>query len=152
MGRDDQFYDLEAGRAGWLRVRGWFSGVPHRYANDARSCCSTAATSLRLPPPLIPGGSSLTDIQSALDARGQDKVEVQRDRSQLSVRLRATPTLWVNAQYGLESRRGDRPYGVGISFPISPRSSAAHSKCPSRSAIARTRCARASSGEARTFS
>jgi hypothetical protein len=23
IGRDDQFYDVEAGRAGWLRVRGW---------------------------------------------------------------------------------------------------------------------------------
>ena len=116
VGRDDQFYDLETGRAGWLRVRGWFSGVPHRYANDA-VLLFDGRDSLRLPPPLVPGGSSLADIQSVLDARGQDNVEVQRDRSQLSVRLRAAPTLWVNAQYGLESRRGDRPYGVGISFP-----------------------------------
>jgi MtrB/PioB family decaheme-associated outer membrane protein len=116
IGRDDQFYDLDAGRAGWLRVRGWFSGVPHRYANDA-VLLFDGHDSLRLPAPLVPGGSSLAAIQTALDARGEDKVEVQRDRSQVSVRLRAFPELSLNAQYALESRRGELPYGVGVSFP-----------------------------------
>jgi len=118
VGRDDQFYDLDAGRAGWLRVRGWFSGVPHRYANDAVLLFSGAGSeTLRLPPSLTPGGSSLAQIQAELDARGKSKVAIQRDRGQLGVRLRLLPTLWLNAQYGLESRRGDIPYGVGISFP-----------------------------------
>ncbi|HKA15165.1 MAG TPA: MtrB/PioB family outer membrane beta-barrel protein [Myxococcota bacterium] len=118
IGRDDQFYDLEAGRAGWLRVRGWFSGIPHRYANDAKILFDgDGSDSLRLPPGLTPGGSSLAQIQAALDSRGESKVEIQRDRSQLGVRLRVLPTLWLNAQYGFETRRGDIPYGVGISFP-----------------------------------
>jgi hypothetical protein len=116
LGRDDQFYDLEAGRAGWLRVRGWYSGVPHRYANDA-SQLFVGRDTLSLPPPLVAGGSSLADLQAALDAHGKDDVEIQRDRGQLNVRLRVLPTLWLNTQYGLESRRGDMPYGVGIAFP-----------------------------------
>jgi hypothetical protein len=118
IGRDDQFYDVDAGRAGWLRVRGWFSGVPHRYANDAVQLFDgVGSSSLRLPPPLTPGGSSLADIQAVLDARGTSEVEVHRDRSQVSVRFRPHPELWLNARYALESRRGDIPYGVGTSFP-----------------------------------
>ncbi|TMA30242.1 MAG: hypothetical protein E6J87_18690 [Deltaproteobacteria bacterium] len=117
IGRDDQFYDLEAGRAGWLRVRGWFSGIPHRYANDATRLFG-GRDSLVLPPPLTPGGSSLADLQAVLDGQGKNReVEVQRDRGQIGVRLRVLPTLWLNAQYGLDTRRGDIPYGVGISFP-----------------------------------
>src|SRR5262249_41117888 len=112
-GRDDQFYDLEAGRAGWLRVRAWFSGVPHRYASDAVQLFDGAGSeSLRLPPPLTPGGSSLADIQATLDARGESKVEVQRDRTQVGARLRVAPTLWLLAQYRLESRKGEMPWGV----------------------------------------
>jgi hypothetical protein len=118
IGRDDQFYDLDAGRAGWLRVRGWWSGVPHRYANDAVQLFDgVGSDTLRLPTPLVPAGSSLADLQSALDARGAGRVEVQRDRAQLGVRVRLHPTFWIHAQYGLESRRGEIPAGVGVSFP-----------------------------------
>jgi hypothetical protein len=118
VGQRDQFYDFEAGRAGWLRVRGWFSGVPHRYANDAVQLYQGAGSDfLALPPSLTPAGSSLTDIAAALAAHGEGTVAVQRDRSQLALRLRLFPTLWLNAQYGLESRKGDIPYGVGFAFP-----------------------------------
>ena len=47
-------------------------------------------------------------------ARGTSEVEVHRDRSQVSVRFRPHPELWLNARYALESRRGDIPYGVGL--------------------------------------
>jgi Putative outer membrane beta-barrel porin, MtrB/PioB len=118
IGRDDQFYDLEAGRACWLSVRAWFSGVPHRYASDAVQLFDGAGSeSLRLPPPLTPGGSSLADLQATLDARGESNVEVQRDRTQVGARLRAAPTLWLFAQYRLESRKGEMPWGVGFAFP-----------------------------------
>src|SRR5439155_1268883 len=99
-------------------------GVPHRYANDAVQLFDgPRSASLRLPPPLTPGGSSLADLQTALDARREGRVEVVRDRSQVGVRLRLFPTLWLNAQYGLESRHGD----VAANLPLRTRAIGAFS-------------------------
>ena len=118
VGRHDQFYDLEVDRAGWLRFRGSFTGVPHNYASDAISLFDGVGGSvLTLPASLVPGASTQAQVAAAFAGRGDDKVEVQRDRTQLGLRVRALPQLNLIAQYGLEDRKGEIPTGVGFAFP-----------------------------------
>ncbi|MFI5317765.1 MAG: MtrB/PioB family outer membrane beta-barrel protein [Myxococcota bacterium] len=118
VGREDQFYDLEADRAGWLRFRGSFSGVPHKYASDATTLWNGGGSDfLALPPGLTPGASSAADIAAALAAHSEGTLEVQRDRTQLQLRVRALPSLSLVAQYGLDDRKGAIPTGVGFAYP-----------------------------------
>lgn len=118
LGRDDHFYALEAGRAGWLRVRGAFSGIPRSYANDARVLfLGLDGDSLTLPAPLVPGANAEADLAAALAGVGEHTVELQRDRSYLSLELRALPELKLRARYGFEDRGGARPFGGAFSFP-----------------------------------
>lgn len=118
LGRDDQFWDLEASRAGWLRFRGSFSGVPHKYATDAVSLWRGGGTeSLTLPPPLSPSGNTPAALQAALDSRAHGTVEVQRERTKLEVRARVLPELSLVAQYGLDARNGAIPTAAGFAYP-----------------------------------
>jgi MtrB/PioB family decaheme-associated outer membrane protein len=118
IGRHDQFYDFEASRAGWVRFRGSFSGVPHKYASDATSLWNGAGTdSLTLPPGLSPSGNAEDALQAALDAHAIGTVEVQRDRTQLALRVRPLPDLALVAQYGLDERKGAIPSAVGFAYP-----------------------------------
>ncbi len=118
LGRHDQFYDLEATRAGWLRFRGSFSGVPHNYASDAVPLFNgVGGDVLTLPAGLLPGGSTEADVAAALAARSDHDVAVQRDQTRLALRLRALPELYLDASYGLESRNGELPSSVGFAFP-----------------------------------
>ncbi len=118
VGRHDQFYDLEVDRAGWLRFRGSFSGVPHNYASDAISLFNGVGGSvLTLPGGLVPGASTQAEVAAAFAGRGDDKVDVQRNRTQLALRVRALPQLDLIAQYGLEDRQGEIPMGVGFAYP-----------------------------------
>lgn len=118
VGRDDAFYDLAAGRPGWLRLRASQSGVPHRYASDAISLHDgVGGEQLTLPAGIVPGVSTEADVAAALAARGEGRLEVQRNRSQASLRLRLRPDLALVGSYGLEARHGEIPSGVGFAFP-----------------------------------
>ncbi|HXZ84917.1 MAG TPA: MtrB/PioB family outer membrane beta-barrel protein, partial [Myxococcota bacterium] len=118
LGKDDQFYDFEASRAGWLRLRGSFSGVPHKYASDATSLWLGGGSQvLTLPAGLTPGASSLAEIAAALATHPEGTLEVQRDRTQLELRVRALPSLSFTAFYGLDDRKGAIPQSVGFAYP-----------------------------------
>ena len=118
LGRHDQFYDLEASRAGWLRFRGSFSGVPHKYGTDDVVLWNGGGSdSLTLPPGLSPAGNTQSALEAALASRALGTVEVQRDRTQLALRLRALPNLSLVAQYGLDDRKGAIPSAVGFAYP-----------------------------------
>ncbi len=118
LGRDDQFYDLEASRAGWLRFRGSFSGVPHKYASDAVSLWAGGGTDvLTLPAPLSPAGNTPAALQAALDSRSRGTVAVERERTKLELRVRALPALALVASYGLDARNGAIPTAAGFAYP-----------------------------------
>ena len=118
LGRLDQFYDLEASRAGWVRFRGSFSGVPHKYASDATSLWLGGGSDfLSLPTGLSPAGNTPAAIAAELAGHEPGTVEVQRDRTQLSLRVRALPSLSLVAQYGLDDRKGAIPSAVGFQYP-----------------------------------
>ncbi len=118
VGRHDQFYDFEASRAGWLRFRGSFSGVPHKYASDATSLWNgTGSDLLTLPAGLSPAGNTADALEAALASHALGTVEVQRDRTQLALRVLALPSLSLVAQYGLEQRKGAIPSAAGFAYP-----------------------------------
>jgi MtrB/PioB family decaheme-associated outer membrane protein len=118
IGRDDAFYELTAGRAGLLRLRASHSGVPHRYASDAVALHDgVGGDTLALPAGLVAGASAEAQVAAALDARGEGRLEVQRDRTQTALRLRLRPDLALVGSYGLDARHGEIPSGVGFSFP-----------------------------------
>ena len=113
IGRDDEFFRLEAGRAGWLRLRGSFSRTPHRYANDATVLFSGVGTeSLTLSGP--PGS---IDLAGEVAASGDSRLEIRRDSTRASASWRVRPGLNLVARYGFEKREGERPFGGAFSFP-----------------------------------
>jgi MtrB/PioB family decaheme-associated outer membrane protein len=116
LARDDQFYELDAGRAGWLRVRGAYSGVPRRYASDAVLLYG-GGDELRLRGGLAPGGSTPEALQAFLADASEHQVELQRNQGQLEARLRVLPELSLVGQLGLIDRHGATPTGVGFAFP-----------------------------------
>src|SRR5262249_47056547 len=118
VGRADQFYDFEASRAGWLRFRASFSGVPHKYATDATTLYVVGGSEFpQLPVGPSPAGNDPAAIQAALASHAAGTVEVQRDRTQLQLKLRALPSLSFVAQYGLEDRKGAIPSSAGFTYP-----------------------------------
>lgn len=118
LGKDDQFYDFEASRANWVRLRASFSGIPHKYASDATSLWLGGGSQfLKLPSTLTPGASSLAEIGAALAAQPEGTLEVERQRSQLELRVRALPSLSFTAFYGLDDRKGAIPQSVGFAYP-----------------------------------
>ncbi|MCH7708120.1 MAG: MtrB/PioB family outer membrane beta-barrel protein, partial [Myxococcales bacterium] len=91
VGRDDQFYRAELGRFGRFRLVGFFDGLRHQYANDARILHEGAGSDeLRLPAPLIPGENTVGAIENALQDVGKRSIHVQRD----SGGLRGEIELW----------------------------------------------------------
>src|SRR5258705_1060652 len=100
VGRHHHFHDLQADRAAWIRFRGSFSGVPHNYAKDAITLFNGARGNvLTVPGSLVPGVGDPNDpnvpnsIAVGFDGRGKGTIDVQRDRTQLQLRVRALPEL-----------------------------------------------------------
>lgn len=118
VGRDDQFYSLDAGRVGWLRLRGSFTQIPHLLARDATVIFEgLGGDSLRLPAGLTPGANSEADLDAALATTGQSTIKTKRDRTRIALDLKLRPDLNLFAGYDFVSRRGERAYGGAFSFP-----------------------------------
>lgn len=117
VGRDDQFYRAELGRFGLFRLVGFFDGLRHQYANDARILHEGAGSDeLRLPAPLVPGENSLADIETALLGVGESSIRVQRDSGGLRGEFELWRDLDLFASYSHTKHKGKRA-GGGVIFP-----------------------------------
>ena len=118
IGRDDEFYRVDLGRAGWLRLRGSFDRVPHRLANDARVLFSGAdGDTLTLPAGLSPGNNTEAELDAAIAVTGESSLDTRRDRTQLALDFKLLPELNLFARFRSQDRRGSRFYGGAFSFP-----------------------------------
>ena len=118
IGRDDEFYRVDLGRAGWFRLRGSFDRVPHQLANDARVLFSGADSDmLTLPAGLSPGNNTEAELDAAIAVTGESSLDTRRDRTQLALDFKLLPELNLFARYRSQDRRGSRFYGGAFSFP-----------------------------------
>jgi len=119
VGRDDQFYFLEVGQFGLVRLRGEYDALPHVYSDDARVLFEKQGQeSLVLPPGLTPGESTAGEIATALSTVGESRLLQQRDETGFDLSLRLLPGLTLAADYRLTRRDGQRPFGgtLGLTF------------------------------------
>lgn len=119
VGRDDQFYFLEVGQFGLVRLRGEYDALPHVYADDAHVLFEKQGQeSLVLPPGLTPGESTASEIATALSTVGESRLSQQRDETGVDLSLRLLPGLTLAADYRLTRRDGRRPFGgtLGLTF------------------------------------
>lgn len=120
VGRDDQFYRIEAGRLGWGRIRSRFDSLRHVYADDARVLFTGAGTEvLGLPPGLPVGTSSVEELTNALSTVGQTQLSQRRDVTGVDFRIRLLPDLNLFADYRLQRRTGERPFGGTLGMTMS---------------------------------
>jgi MtrB/PioB family decaheme-associated outer membrane protein len=118
IGRDDQFYSLDAGRFGSFRLRGSFTRIPHLFANDAQALfLGEGGDSLRLPSSLTPGDNTEAEIDEALLATPESSLELKRDRSRLRLDFKPLSELNLFASYEFEDRDGSRAFGGALSIP-----------------------------------
>ena len=112
VGRDDQFYRLEVGRFGWGRFRSTYDSLRHVYADNARVLFEGGGTEeLTLPPGLPLGESSPEQIAQALSTVGRSQIGQDRDVTGADFRVRLLPELTLSADYTLQRRSGERPFG-----------------------------------------
>jgi len=116
VGRDDQYYALEAGRHGRFRLSGFFNETPHVFATNAVSFFDGIGTDhLVLPAALTPGNNSLAALSAAIETAGRHIIDLSREKGGFSLRLTPLDRLQLHAGYTQESRNGTRPFGGGFS-------------------------------------
>ena len=117
-GRDDEYFRLEAGVPGQLRLRASFDRVPHGFANDADILFAGVGHALlTLPPPLVPGDNTAAEVGAALVGIGKRSLSLERDRTHISIDYRRSDRLKFVASYAHEDRDGSRAYGGSLGFP-----------------------------------
>lgn len=119
VGRSDQFYYGEVGRYGFFRLRGGFDSVEHVSMDDARVLfAGVGSEQLTLPPPLIPGLNSRTDVNASLASIGQSRLSQKREENEIELRIDIHPRLTFIADYKFRKREGERPFGgtLGLTF------------------------------------
>lgn len=133
VGRDDQFYHLEAGIFGLVRVRSEYDSLRHVYADDARVLhLEDGQESLVLPPGLTPGMNTQTAIANALSSVGESRLYQDVDHSRTTVSLRLLPELTLSGEYQLRRRDGRRPFGgtLGLTLGNANRGSLVETLAP----------------------
>jgi MtrB/PioB family decaheme-associated outer membrane protein len=129
VGRDDQYYGLEAGRYNGFKLSAFYSETPHVFSTDARPLWNGVGSgNLTLPAGLTAGthtqadAASYSALQAAVAAAGETSLRV--DRKKAGVRLDAPLAEGVNAyaSYTNERREGARPFGGAFIFDFIRRS------------------------------
>ena len=129
VGRDDQYYGLEAGRYNGLRFSLFYNETPHVFSTNARPLWNGVGTGrLTLPAGLVAGTHTQADpasyaaLQAAVAAAGETTLSV--DRTKVGVRVDAPVADGVTGfvSYTNERREGARPFGGAFLFDFIRRS------------------------------
>ncbi len=118
IGRGDQYYSLMVRRAGDFNISGFFQSTPHVFATNARVLWDGVGTSsLTLPTGLVPGASSRTDVEAALNATGETRLALSRDKGGFAAQVTLGKALTMNLTLSQEKREGTRAFGAAFSYP-----------------------------------
>ncbi|HET6264973.1 MAG TPA: MtrB/PioB family outer membrane beta-barrel protein [Usitatibacter sp.] len=117
LGRDDQFYRLQAGRYNDWRVTAWYDGTPQVTTTTYRSLWSGVGTGNLTLNGLAPGGTTnaattQTNIQNALAATENSELQTVRKKAGLRFEKTYGDSWKLHAGITDEKRTGARPFGA----------------------------------------
>jgi len=119
LGNDDQFIKAEYGRYGSYWIRAFYNETPHIYATDATLLYNGYGSEvLTLPAPLVAGGNTIAELETALAKAFKGDVGIQREKWGGELRLFRLGKWTLGGKYTLEEREGTRPFG-GSFYPSS---------------------------------
>ncbi|HEY4941126.1 MAG TPA: MtrB/PioB family outer membrane beta-barrel protein [Rhizomicrobium sp.] len=118
-GRDDQYYELRAGRYGEFAVTAFFDSLPHVYSTEARSIWTGSGTdNLALRPGLTPGASTPAQVSAVAQAAVPTKLSITRQEAGLSLTYTPWDSLEIFMQLSNEWRNGTQPIGATFGYPF----------------------------------
>ena len=118
VGRDDQYYQLQAGRYGRYGVRAYFDAVPHVFSTTARVLWDGAGTDrLTLPSSLEPGNTSEQALRQAFSGIGNSRLAVEREKLGLGMHFTPDPHSRWTLRASTENRDGARAMGGTFDYP-----------------------------------
>ncbi len=118
VGSRDQFYGLEFGRYNDFRVKAFVNQMPHALGDGSSFFQGAGTAYLALPSSLTPAASTLAEISAAADAGAPWAFKVQRDRAGVRADLSLSEHWKAAVSYTFENRKGSRPMGGSMFFPI----------------------------------
>jgi len=117
-GRDDQAFQLRAGRRGKFDVRAFFNSTPHVFSTNARVLWNGAGSgNLTLPAGLTPGASTGDQVKAAFTTIGESKLAVKREKAGLGLTYDYSTATRLFVKFSNEWRRGSRPFGGAFTYP-----------------------------------
>src|SRR5215471_290202 len=94
IARDDQYYQVSAGKYGLLDVTVFFDSIPHVFTTDAKVLWDGAGTGrLTLPPGLTPGASTEPQVQSALNSIVPSELSLTREKGGVGITFTPSETI-----------------------------------------------------------
>lgn len=129
VGRDDQYYGLEAGRYNGTKFSLFFNETPHVFSTNARPIWNGVGTgNLTLPAGLTAGThtqanpASYAALQAAVAAAGETTLSVDRKKFGVKLDNPISDQLTSFFSYTNERREGGRPFGGAFIFDFIRRS------------------------------
>jgi len=129
VGRDDQYYGLEAGRYNGLKFSAFYNETPHVFSTNARPLWNGVGSgNLTLPAGLVAGTHTQADpasyaaLQAAVAAAGETTLSVERKKIGVRVDAPVAEGLHGFVSYTNERREGARPFGGAFIFDFIRRS------------------------------
>ena len=114
---DNQYYKLNAGRAGHYRIQAFARSQVNVTSGSARSIWDGVGSDhLSLQPGLTPGGSSIPQVAAISASSPEQILKVVRDKIGVSIDYRFDKNFTAYAAASHEQRDGARPFGGPFFF------------------------------------
>ena len=119
VARDDQYYQLSAGRYGVVNVTAFFDSIPHVFSTNAKVLWNGAGSGrLTLPAGLPLGASTAPQVQSALDGIVPSELSLTREKGGLGITYTPFDMMDLFFRLTTEQRDGKRALGGTFGYPF----------------------------------
>ncbi len=118
LGRDDQFIAAKFRSYDRYTIEAFINQIPHALGSGPNYFRGAGTDTLTLPPGLTPGANSLAAVAAAAAAGDPYNFQVQRNRAGIHGEWTLDSRWRVYAGYTLEQRKGSRPMGGAMFFPL----------------------------------
>ncbi|HSZ73846.1 MAG TPA: MtrB/PioB family outer membrane beta-barrel protein [Rhizomicrobium sp.] len=119
VGRDDQTYQLNAGRYGVFNLTLFFDATPHFLSTQAKSLWNGIGTdNLTLKDGLVPGASTTAQVNAVLAAAAPTDLKVERNKAGLAFNYQFDDGIEALLQLSNEWRDGTQAIGGTFGYPF----------------------------------